>query len=918
MPKVFISYAWNDGATLARQLYERFNHTPGWSAWMDSELHAESVFSHELQNRINEADVVVVVISIEVNRRDPPSFVQRELVYATQDGLNKPIFAAKAHDCPVPLIIAGVTFERFFPTTRFDEAFTALVQQIEHSPKHLTFTTTDPRELELAYLREVARQHGFFGKVFVDTAAETRIHPTRPDEPVDHEVELFLQELLAAIHPPDQHSPEDNGHTGEVKTFAALSEALGQFERVAIIGDPGSGKTTTLRRFAYALGEAAAHDPTAPLPIFVPLGGYTGGDLSDYIEHQFVGLHLHDYLPNRAVILLDGLNETAHANVAQVEQWLARHPEVRVMLTCRKLDYVERKMPLQRVDVLPLDLYGIRSFMQAYKLTETQIDTLFWDLTTPELRDIWAIWQREGKPFDEFWFGDGIGSVTTSTQDDYLQAVRAAMRDEGRYPGLLGLVRNPFLLTITIALFRKSGQAPRNRGQLFQDFVAMLFKERGKPAASTHPLGWIDESVQRTALIQLAYKMVGGTRVPYAWARGVVAEAAPTHDPDHLFYLCASAGIVDKGSDLSFTHQLLLEFFAAYQLEKEIQTGISAAKYWPGEQWWDVTGWEETVIFLAGLRGNATAVVEWLTPVNPIVAYRCAAESGAECSDEALRMLYEPISHIRAAPQARAKWGRDQAEKGDARPGVGLRADGLPDFDWIRLPSGILELGGDKQAYQSLDVMKVKVEDLAMARYPVTWTQYQAFVDAPDGYTKADWWSYSQAAAAWRKENPQPREAAWSIPNHPRENVTWYEAVAFCCWVSAKLGVEIRLPTELEWERAARGHERRLFAYGNDFDPTRANTRESGIGQTSAVGIFPQGATSEGICDLSGNVWEWTLTEWGNIKNNNIKGYALRVVRGGSWLFHEDDSRAASRLRVNPDFRREDRGFRVICISPSR
>ena len=276
MPKVFISYAWNDGATLARQLHDRFNHTPGWSAWMDLELHAESVFSHELQNRINEADVVVVVISPEVNRREPPSFVQRELVYATQDGVNKPVFAAKAHDCPVPLIIAGVTFERFFPTTRFEEAFTGLVHQIERSPKHLTFSTTDPRELELAYLREVARQNGFFGRVFVDTAAETRIQPTRSAEPADPEVDMFLQELLAAIHPPDQHSPEDDGRTGEVKTFAALSEALGAFDRVAIIGDPGSGKTTTLRRFAYALGDAAAHDPTAPLPIFVPLGHAAG------------------------------------------------------------------------------------------------------------------------------------------------------------------------------------------------------------------------------------------------------------------------------------------------------------------------------------------------------------------------------------------------------------------------------------------------------------------------------------------------------------------------------------------------------------------------------------------------------------------------------------------------------------------
>ncbi|MBZ0316065.1 MAG: SUMF1/EgtB/PvdO family nonheme iron enzyme [Anaerolineae bacterium] len=891
------------------------NHPPLTQYPMDLELHAESVFSHELQNRINEADVVVVVISPEVNRRDPPSFVQRELVYATQDGVNKSVFAAKAYDCPVPLIIAGVTFERFFPTARFEEAFTGLVHQIERSPKHLTFSTTDPRELEQAYLREVARQNGFFGKVYVETAAETHIQPQHPNEPVDPEVDMFLQELLAAIHPPDQHSPDDDGRTGEVKTFAALSEALGAFERVAIIGDPGSGKTTTLRRFAYALGDAAAHDPNAPLPIFVPLGGYTGGDLGAYIEQQFGELHLRDYLPNRAVILLDGLNETAHANVAYVEQWLERRPDVRVMLTCRKLDYVERKMPLQRVDVLPLDLHGIRRFMLAYKLTETQIDTLFWGLTTPELRDIWAIWEREGKSFDNFWVGNSIGSATTSAQDNHLKAVRAAMRDEGRYPGLLGLVRNPFLLTITVALFTKSGHVPRNRGQLFQDFVTLLFKERGKPAATTRP-PWIDEQVQQTALIALAYRMIAekrGTRVPYAWARGVVAEAAPTHDPDHLLYLCASAGIVDKGIDLSFTHQLLLEFFAAYQLEKEIQSGASAAKYWPGEQWWQATGWEETTLFLAGMRGDATAVVEWLTPVNPILAYRCATESGADCSAEALRMLYEPIPHVRAAPLARAVWGREMAEKGDTQPGVGLRADGLPDFKWIQLPAGTFELGGDQDAHNSINTIQVTLEAFAMACYPVTWVQYQAFVEAPDGYVNVNWWAYSSEAAAWRKGNPQPREASWPIANHPRERVTWYEAVAFCRWVSAKLGYEIRLPTELEWERAARGSAKRLFAYGNKFDPTKINTSESGLGRTCAVGLFPEGASAENIYDLSGHVWEWTLTDFADIRPTTLDGNTRRVVRGGSWLNPQLYSRSASRISRSPVEWDHDFGFRVVC-----
>jgi hypothetical protein len=103
--KIFISYAWRDGATVARWLFDRFNATPGWSAWMDLNLHADSVFAHELQKRLDDADLVVVVVSPDVNRRETPSFVQKELLYATDPDVNKPVYAVRAHNCHLPLII---------------------------------------------------------------------------------------------------------------------------------------------------------------------------------------------------------------------------------------------------------------------------------------------------------------------------------------------------------------------------------------------------------------------------------------------------------------------------------------------------------------------------------------------------------------------------------------------------------------------------------------------------------------------------------------------------------------------------------------------------------------------------------------------------------------------------------------------
>ncbi len=197
MPHVFISYAWSDGGALARQLHASFNARAGWSAWMDSKLHADTVFSHELQTQIDRADMVVVVISPAVNRRDPPSFVQRELAYATQRGVDKPVFAARVADCPLPLIIAGYTYQDFLDPATYDSDFAALVEKIERSPHPVAAVSR--RERELAYLRQVAQDHGFWGKVYVDPAAEARVRPA-PDPSAapgvsDPDVAAYLGEM---------------------------------------------------------------------------------------------------------------------------------------------------------------------------------------------------------------------------------------------------------------------------------------------------------------------------------------------------------------------------------------------------------------------------------------------------------------------------------------------------------------------------------------------------------------------------------------------------------------------------------------------------------------------------------------------------------------------------------------------------
>ncbi len=97
----------------------------------------------------------------------------------------------------------------------------------------------------------------------------------------------------------------------------------------------------------------------------------------------------------------------------------------------------------------------------------------------------------------------------------------------------------------------------------------------------------------------------------------------------------------------------------------------------------------------------------------------------------------------------------------------------------------------------------------------------------------------------------------YDLPNHPVMAVTWYEAVAFSNWLGKKLGRAVSLPSEAQWERAARHTDGRKYPWKGEITPDHANYDETGIGTTTAVGIFPKGAAECGALDMSGNVWEW-------------------------------------------------------------
>ncbi len=259
-------------------------------------------------------------------------------------------------------------------------------------------------------------------------------------------------------------------------------------------------------------------------------------------------------------------------------------------------------------------------------------------------------------------------------------------------------------------------------------------------------------------------------------------------------------------------------------------------------------------------------------------------------------------------PPRRLAIGDRLAEIGDPRRGVSLDSRGLPEIDWVDIPGGeFIYQEGERRSLASF----------RMARYPVTKAQYQAFIYA-GGYRDDRWWK--------ELGRLNPESCQWPQANRPRTNVGWYEAVAFSRWLSAQLGYEVRLPNEQEWERAARGVEGREYPWGNEYASGRANIDEIStiqrvgewyLEQTTAVGVYPHGASSEGVLDLSGSVWEWCLNKYDRPDETRIDTSGdTRVLRGGSWRNHADLARGSLRMWYNPDYRSYTRGFRLVSSAP--
>jgi formylglycine-generating enzyme required for sulfatase activity len=936
---IFISYAWADAKDFAWQLGDALL-AEGFMVWLDRDENPDGAeWYKNLQQALKNTGVFLALRSPAA--QTTAKWVPEERLYAIKNIHH--IIPVIVKDCEDDLGLMGRG-----PVDASADPAGAIQKIVARLRQILTegaAPTLSPRLLEEEYLAAVLREHQDWAEKYTPMAGDARLRLAHEaDEDEEDEIQTSPAALRAIYDALAKRLPHEESRLIETQTRVYEDNILGaiaDMQQLVVMGDPGAGKSTSLWRVAYETAGAALSDPAAPLPLLIRFGDLGGRSLRQGLAAQ-LGEKLAPYYDSlleagRLVFLLDGLNELEgrdrdhRAAILKELKALVKDCQARgrvVVITCRKLDYqgdLDLNIP-EQVEIRPLDPPRIEQFIAHYfRKKPAAAEKLFWELAGGAAKRYWGSLQKGlNGDWAAFWLAK---EKPAGVRYDWEWS--AWLRERAQPRSLMGLAANPYMLFMMTGVFRRFKHLPQNRGRLFGAFVETLLEEREKlsPAQSQE---------LQTALAALAYALQ-----TEAASTGFTEARALDFLRETQLYQARSANLLTMGEPLSFTHQLLREYFAARHLDLQRLAGKPASDIWRPEAWWKPTGWEETAILLAGLyNDDCSPVIDWLADAQPDLAARCIVESGAafpEGGYGALRERWLPrLRDIKTYPRAQDRAGFGRALERidydtltnkrprpllDNRRGVGV-VDGLPDIDWMLIPAGEF-IYGEGETEQ-----KLSLPAFGLARYPITYAQFQCFAADPAVYGDPRWWEGLAATEDQKRLYGQ----YFKYANHPREMVNWYQAIAFCRWLSFQLWAVgtrhvvsaadydpmnpmtwlVRLPTEQEWEKAARGPHGLIYPYGNDFDAQKGNSGGTGIGLTSAVGVFPDGASPYGVEEMSGNVWEWCLNTYqGSI---NVNGADVRRLRGGSWVNSNTQLlRAPNRSRDNPYLVLNYRGFRCAA-----
>jgi formylglycine-generating enzyme required for sulfatase activity/energy-coupling factor transporter ATP-binding protein EcfA2 len=547
------------------------------------------------------------------------------------------------------------------------------------------------------------------------------------------------------------------------------------------------------------------------------------------------------------------------------------------------------------------------------------------------LREIEYLDDTKVNDFIRKWFRAVSGKATglaDMTAEDMISDIKS-------HEHVSVFTQNPLLLAAVCVLYLAGGRIPEQRADLYDRIVENLLWRRFHDPAEPDKVNEV-----REFLMLLAFEMQNKNLKTFEVSDGLdVLKNIFVQKEDeqaneyprrihHLFdEIEPNCGLFNRlsGGEIEFTHLTFQEFMAAKHL---VYMDVDQKEFLAND-WW-----EETILLYTGLlslemKKRSNDIVEeilstkqkheksqlrlWLLGSKALRDFP-SSKRADKIVTLARNKLYKLIES-NASIEERFEAGEIVGALGDSR----IRVDSM-----VLVKEGKF-MRGSSEADNEKPQREIYLDNFMIGKYPVTNEEFKEFID-DGGYDKEEFWT--KEGWQWREENKiyEPKywhDRKWNAPNFPVVGISWFEASAYVSWLSKRTGNPYRLPTEAEWEKAARGTDGSKYPWGEHFDEKLCNSYESGLNRTSPVDIFPKGKSPYGCFDMAGNVWEW-CSDWyddnyyANSPDRNPKGPfsgASRVARGGGWFNFARDCRSAIRYcygRYGPRARDDLLGFRVL------